>query len=101
MDSNPAPQISVHRNLIDAIIMNNVIEANRSLSEGLLVAFEGCEANGFPLTQVQKQEIMQCLIFCARNNEQEMTANANFMLNMQQAYNEGDIDLDIDTEDSV
>lgn len=82
MDST---QITVHKTFIDAIVTNNVIEANRALAEGLLIAFEGCEANGYALSDTQKIEIMQCLTYCSRNNEQEMMANANFMLNMHRA----------------
>lgn len=82
MDST---QITVYKTFIDSIVMNNVIEANRALAEGLLVAFEGCEANGYALSDEQKIEIMQCLTYCSRNNEQEMMANANFMLNMHKA----------------
>ena len=100
-ESTPSPQISVHRNLFDAVIMNNVIEANRALADGIIVAFESCEANEYALSGKQKTEIMQCLNFCFRNIEQEMTANVNFMINMQQAFNDGDIDIDIDTEDTV
>lgn len=98
MDSETPEKITIFRSTFDSLIMNDVIEANKAISEGLLLAFEGCEANGQPLNDIQKIEILQCMMFCSRNLEQDMKANKNFAINMIDACNDSDFVEDLKRE---
>lgn len=81
MDNNDQ-RILIHENMIHGIVMNNVIEAFETVSEGLLIAFENCEAQDRPLSQIQQTDILQCVFFCMRTLEQEMKSSANFSLSL-------------------
>ena len=88
MDMNDDQRFLIHENAINGIVMSNVISAFKQVSDGLLIAFDTCESNDRPLTDLQKADIMQCVFFCLRDIESEMKGHAQFTIQITKMAND-------------
>lgn len=66
---------------INSLAADCTIAATDAISEGILLAFSSCEDNGNPLSDLQKQDILRCMMFCTRDMQDEFASAIKFLSN--------------------
>lgn len=75
--ASPTPTPST----INSIAADCTVAATDAISEGILLAFSSCEDSGNPLTDLQKQEVLRCMMFCTRDMEADFASAITFLSN--------------------
>lgn len=89
---------SVPKSILNETIISGTIQAMSLVSEALVIAFDSLEADGRPLSEIQKIAVMQNVTFCMRTLESDVRENVAFMLTMYYGLRDGDLD-DLLTKD--
>ena len=94
------PSVPVNKSSLNDIIISATIVAMTQASEGLLNAFDSLEGNGRPLSQMQKLEIMQNVMFSMRDVEHDVRRHADTILLVQELSKDFDPDTLLRDEDA-
>jgi hypothetical protein len=68
----------VPEHVLDQVIAESAIVSINKVSEGLFLAFENLEADGYELNQIQKTDIMSSIMYCLRDIDRELQGAAAF-----------------------